>query len=98
MKNVPELRFAGFDGEWEESRFETLINNIGTGSSKFNLNDIGYPILGSTGIIGYDDNFDYEGNFILIARVGANAGSLYNYNGQVKISDNTIFILSLIHI
>ena len=92
MKNVPELRFAGFDGEWEESRFETLINNIGTGSSKFNLNDIGYPILGSTGIIGYDDNFDYEGNFILIARVGANAGSLYNYNGQVKISDNTIFI------
>ena len=43
-------------------------------------------------MIGYDDEYDYEGDFILTARVGANAGSLYRHAGKVKISDNTVFI------
>lgn len=92
MRKVPDLRFDGFDGEWESNRLKSLIKEIGTGSSKFNFIDGRFPILGSTGIIGYDDQFDYDGKLILIARVGANAGSLYKYNGKVKISDNTIFI------
>ena len=49
-------------------------------------------ILPSTSISGYDDSYDYDGDFILTARVGANAGSLYRYAGKVKISDNTVFI------
>lgn len=92
MRKVPELRFDGFDGEWDSRRLKSLIEDIGTGSSKFNFIEGRYPILGSTGIIGYDNQFDYDGKFILIARVGANAGILYKYNGKVKISDNTIFI------
>ena len=28
MKNVPELRFDGFDGEWEEVKFETIANIV----------------------------------------------------------------------
>ena len=28
MRKVPELRFAGFDGEWEEVKFETLANIV----------------------------------------------------------------------
>lgn len=92
MRNVPELRFDGFKGEWDRSRLKSLINDIGSGSSKFNFIEGRYPILGSTGIIGYDNQFDYDGRFILVARVGANAGILYKYNGKVKISDNTIFI------
>ena len=43
-------------------------------------------------MIGYDDTYDYEGDFLLTARVGANAGELYRYSGKVKISDNTVFI------
>ena len=92
MTNVPELRFVGFDEEWDSRRLKSLIKDIGTGSSKFNFIEGRYPVLGSTGIIGYDNQFDYDGKFILIARVGANAGILYKYNGKVKISDNTIFI------
>lgn len=92
MRNVPELRFDGFVGDWDSRRLKSLIKDIGTGSSKFNFIEGRYPILGSTGIIGYDNQFDYDGKFILIARVGANAGILYKYNGKVKISDNTIFI------
>ena len=43
-------------------------------------------------MIGYDDSYDYEGDFLLTARVGANAGELYRHSGKVKISDNTVFI------
>lgn len=93
MTKVPELRFDGFDEEWEERKLYEVVNNIGTGKSKFNLRkDARYPVLGSTGIIGYSDTFDYNGKYILVARVGANAGSIYDYIGQVNISDNTIFI------
>ena len=43
-------------------------------------------------MIGYEDAYDYEGDFLLTARVGANAGELYRHSGKVKISDNTVFI------
>lgn len=94
---TPEIRFKDFSGEkanaWQEKSLLEESDVIGTGKSKFNLNESGpYEILGSTSVIGYDDNYDYEGDFILIARVGANAGELYRFSGKVKISDNTVFI------
>ena len=74
------------------------MKNIGTGNSKFQIqeksSDASYAILGSTSVIGYDNNFDFEGNFVLTARVGANAGTLYQHSGKVKISDNTVYIQS----
>ena len=71
-----------------------VVDSVDTGKSKFDKEGSSgeYPILGSTSVIGYDDEYDYEGDFILTARVGANAGSLYRYAGKVKISDNTVFI------
>ena len=74
------------------------MKNIGTGNSKFQIqeksSDASYAILGSTSVIGYDNNFDFEGNFVLTARVGANAGTLYQHSGKVKISANTVYIQS----
>jgi len=94
--NVPKLRFKEFDGEWEERKLEESVSNIGTGKSEFKINlksaENKFAILGSTSIIGFDATYDYEGEFILTARVGANAGNLYRYNGKVKISDNTVYI------
>lgn len=71
-----------------------VVDSVDTGKGKFNKEDSSgeYPILGSTSVIGYDDKYDYEGDFILTARVGANAGNLYRHAGKVKISDNTVFI------
>ena len=80
---------------WEQRKLSTVTDCIDTGKSKFSSKKSGlYKILGSTSIIGYDDTYDYEGNFLLTARVGANAGNLYRYAGKVKISDNTVFIQS----
>lgn len=79
---------------WEQRKLNEIVKSIDTGKSKFHsdTNNGEYAILGSTSIIGYDDCYDYDGDFILTARVGANAGSLYRYTGKAKISDNTVFI------
>lgn len=92
-ETVPEVRFKGFSGEWYSCNLQDEADNIETGKSKFTIKSSGqYKILGSTSVIGYDDSYDYEGNFLLTARVGANAGDLYRHSGKVKISDNTVFI------
>ncbi|MGO1820426.1 MAG: restriction endonuclease subunit S, partial [Senegalia sp. (in: firmicutes)] len=94
-KLVPKRRFKEFvnDKAWEQRKLGDIVNSIDTGRSKFISNSNGkYEILGSTSVIGYDKNYDYEGDFLLTARVGANAGELYRHSGKVKISDNTVFI------
>ena len=93
-EKVPEIRFEGFTDLWEQHKLEDVVDSVDTGKSKFDKEGSSgeYPILGSTSVIGYDDEYDYEGDFILTARVGANAGSLYRHAGKVKISDNTVFI------
>ena len=79
---------------WEQRKLSDVVDSVDTGKSKFDKEGSSgeYPILGSTSVIGYDAEYDYEGDFILTARVGANAGSLYRHAGKVKISDNTVFI------
>ena len=90
----PKIRFKGYEEDWEQRKLSDVFDSVDTGKSKFDKEGSSgeYPILGSTSVIGYDDEYDYEGDFILTARVGANAGSLYRHAGKVKISDNTVFI------
>ena len=92
-RKSPALRFRGYTDDWEQRKLIDEVASIDTGKSKFTPQESGkYEILGSTSVIGYDDTYDYEGDFLLTARVGANAGELYRYSGKVKISDNTVFI------
>lgn len=93
-QSVPQIRFSGFTEDWEQRKLSDVVDSVDTGKSRFDKEGSSgeYPILGSTSVIGYDDEYDYEGDFILTARVGANAGSLYRHAGKVKISDNTVFI------
>ena len=96
---VPELRFAGFADDWEQRKLNENVENIGTGRSSFKAGlhyseQTPYEVLGSTSVISYSDSFDHSGNFVLTARVGANAGNLYKHSGNVKISDNTVYIQS----
>ena len=95
--NTPLLRFKNFTEAWEQCKFKNFVEDISTGRSSFisgklQSNKNKFPILGSTNLIGYDSSYDYSGNFILTARVGANAGNIYRFQGDVKISDNTIYI------
>lgn len=51
-----------------------------------------YAVYGSTGIIGRTDNPEYSGERILVARVGANAGTTNFVSGQYGVSDNTLIV------
>ena len=51
-----------------------------------------YVVYGSTGIIGYTDNPDYYGEKVLVARVGANAGTTNIVCGKYGVSDNTLIV------
>ncbi|WP_446787223.1 restriction endonuclease subunit S [Macellibacteroides fermentans] len=91
-----ELRFKDDNNQdfpdWQEKTLGDVANSISSGKSK-TKDCIGeYPLYGSTGIIGYSSKYDYCGINILIARVGANAGSLYVVDGKYSISDNTLVL------
>ena len=90
--NVPNLRFKEFQGEWEEYRIEDITVNISSGRCKSHSSNGKYNLYGSTGIIGKTDEACYEGNLVLVARVGANAGSLQIINEPCGITDNTLII------
>jgi type I restriction enzyme S subunit len=92
-KLVPELRFPEFknEGEWIVNELNDFCFNISSGKDK--NSDVGkYELYGSTGIIGRTDIASYNGDYILVARVGANAGLLNRAKGKFGVTDNTLVL------
>jgi type I restriction enzyme S subunit len=90
--NVPPLRFPGFADEWKKTTLGDISVSISSGKSGNPIEDGDYYLYGSTGIIGLTDNGDYDGEKILVARVGANAGRINYNNCRCGITDNTLII------
>lgn len=92
-KKVPELRFQEFkdNGEWVEKRLSDVCSNISSGKDKIDSTGE-YKLYGSTGIIGKTNANSYEGDFILVARVGANAGQITRTDGNFGVTDNTLIL------
>ena len=95
-KNIPQgykdSSLGIIPKEWEVKRLGDLCNDIYSGRNKYRTELGKYPIYGSTGIIGMTDKYQYEGNKILIARVGAHAGFVSMACGKYDVSDNTIIV------
>lgn len=92
-EKVPKFRFPEFknDGEWVEKELNDLCFNISSGKDKtFEGGD--FELYGSTGIIGRTEYPSYKGEYILVARVGANAGFLNRAKGKFGVTDNTLII------
>lgn len=92
-KTTPILRFPEFQNEreWKKTILESLCNSIASGKNKNNP-DGNYNLYGSTGIIGKTDTGDYNGTYILVARVGTHAGFLTKVDGKFGVTDNTLVI------
>jgi type I restriction enzyme S subunit len=92
-ETVPKFRFKEFEGsgEWVEKEFGNFCNSLSSGKDK-NIDDGEYELYGSTGIIGRAESASYEGDYILVARVGANAGFLKKVKGRFGVTDNTLVI------
>jgi len=90
---TPKLRFKEFDEKYKSILFKDIEGfSIKSGKSNGRKETGKYSFYGSTGLIGYKDDYDYTGEAILIARVGANAGSLYKVEGKYSVSDNTLML------
>ncbi|MDQ6909439.1 MAG: restriction endonuclease subunit S [Actinomycetota bacterium] len=69
-----------------------MASSISSGTTTRRLPRGAYPLYGSTGQIGYTDRPEFTGPSILVARVGANAGSVYRVDGTYGVSDNTLVV------
>ena len=78
--------------EWEVKRLGDLCIGIYSGRNKTRIDSGTYPVYGSTGIIGKTNEYQYEGEKILVARVGAHAGQVSLASGKYDVSDNTIIV------
>ena len=93
-----QIRFKADDGrdfgEWEEIALGKIKGvSIASGKSSYEkLESAKYYYYGSTGVIGYSNEYDYQGTKILIARVGHNAGYIYMVTGKYNVSDNTLIL------
>jgi type I restriction enzyme S subunit len=90
----PRLRFPEFwnAGEWSGQSLEHLSDTISSGRDK-SAEDGVFDLHGSTGIIGKTNTVSFSGTYILVARVGANAGFLTRATGKFGVTDNTLVIV-----
>ena len=90
---VPALRFPAFRarGEWDKKPLGSICSSISSGKDKSDING-SYDLYGSTGVIGKTSSDTFTGNYILAARVGANAGLLTRASGNFGVTDNTLVI------
>ncbi len=77
--------------DWDVYSLGELSISIASGKTNTQSNGE-YPLYGSTGLIGTCKSGEYEGNALLIARVGANAGRLNFVTGEYGVSDNTLIV------
>lgn len=89
---VPGLRFPEFKEEWEYHKFGKYCKSISSGTTMPDTTVGLFPIFGSRGIIGFNDNYTHSEDKILVARVGAYAGALNKVKGKYSVTDNTLII------
>ena len=77
---------------WEIAFLKRFTKSVSSGKTKNIEEDGKYPLHGSTGIIGTTNSLDYNGTFILVARVGAHAGKTHIAKGKMGITDNTLIV------
>jgi type I restriction enzyme S subunit len=90
-----EIRFKRDDGgefeDWVEKRLDVICKSIKSGKTKPKENGT-FNVYGSTGVIGKTDKYTHKGEYILVARVGANAGLTNYINDKFSVTDNTLVI------
>lgn len=72
--NIPQLRFLGFTGEWEERKLVDVTTNEDSKRrpvSKTERKNGPYPYYGANGVQDYMDDYIFEGDYLLIGEDGS---------------------------
>jgi len=70
--------------------FLSDVIDLGNGQARSKSEEGEYPVYGGNGILGYANESNYNGETIIIGRVGAYCGSVYYENKPIWISDNAL--------
>jgi len=91
MDKLPSLRFPEFLGTLTTCRLGEITYSISSGRVKPSKSG-NYIVYGSTGAIGKTETASHNGKYLLIARVGAHAGTINYVEGKFGVTDNTLVI------
>lgn len=84
------MRFPEFRGEWKYIELQELAPNISSGKDKPTNGSI--ALYGSTGQMGMTDKVSYTNEIVIVARVGANAGTMQIVNEPCGVTDNALVV------
>jgi len=85
----PDLRFPAFNDAWEIGTLSEKAEKIASGKTKPEKTGE-FPVYGSIEEIGRCSAFTHDEGTLLIARVGANAGTINRASGKYSVTDNTL--------
>lgn len=109
---VPELRFSGFEGNWEVKRLGEIADNNDSRRrpvSKSDRKSGTYPYYGANGIQDYVEGFIFDGDFLLIGEDGSvinendtpvlnwASGKIWVNNHAHVLSENNLACLKFIY-
>ncbi len=77
-------------GEWKEYKLGEIVS-FGNGKVRPKENG-SIPVYGGNGVLDYCNSYNYNGETIIIGRVGAYCGSVYYENRSIWISDNALAV------
>ena len=95
--NIPEIRFKGFTGVWEQRKLEEISNRFDNLRVPVSANEREKgttPYYGANGIQDYVKGFTHNGEYVLIAEDGAN--DLKNY--PVKYVNGLFWANNHVHV
>ena len=94
MKNVPDIRFKGFEEEWNQYLIKNVASRhdnlrIPIKESKRKKGNV--PYYGANGIQDYVSGYTHNGEYVLVAEDGANDLNIYPVqyvNGKVWVNNH----------
>lgn len=95
MKESGVLELGRIPVHWRRTklRYEISVRSGDFASDK--LEDDGeYPVMGGNGEMGRCTDFNIDGEFVVVGRVGAYCGNAHHVKGRAWISDNALIIES----
>jgi type I restriction enzyme S subunit len=79
--------------EWRECRLGDVAEFKNGKSRPSEMVNGTIPIYGGNGILGYTDTFNYQGETVIVGRVGAYCGSVFFENKPIWVSDNALYTI-----
>lgn len=79
--------------EWKECKLGDVAEFKNGKSRPSEIVNGTIPIYGGNGILGYTDTFNYQGETVIVGRVGAYCGSVFFENKPIWVSDNALYTI-----